>query len=73
MNTISRLLRTIITIEYTAEPSLLCKNMAAIHSKNTKLEMIVRRGLWKRGFRYRQTKKNCCCAQFAGFVQQEGK
>ena len=41
--------------------------------KNTKLEMIVRRGLWKRGFRYRQTKKNCCCAQFAGFVQQEGK
>ena len=29
------------------------KNMAAIHSKNTKPEMIVRRGLWKRGFRYR--------------------
>ena len=28
-------------------------NMAAIHSKNTKPEMIVRRGLWKRGFRYR--------------------
>ena len=29
------------------------KNMAAIHSKDTKPEMIVRRGLWKRGFRYR--------------------
>jgi DNA mismatch endonuclease (patch repair protein) len=29
------------------------KKMAAIHSKDTKPEMIVRRGLWKRGFRYR--------------------
>ena len=28
-------------------------NMAAIHSKDTKPEMFVRRGLWKRGFRYR--------------------
>ena len=28
-------------------------NMAAIHSKDTKPEMIVRRWLWKRGFRYR--------------------
>ena len=28
-------------------------NMAAIRGKNTKPEMIVRRGLWKRGFRYR--------------------
>ena len=28
-------------------------NMAAIGSKNTKPEMIVRRGLWNRGFRYR--------------------
>lgn len=28
-------------------------NMASIHSKNTKPELIVRRGLWKRGFRYR--------------------
>ena len=27
--------------------------MAAIHSKDTKPEMIVRRGLWKRGLRYR--------------------
>ena len=27
--------------------------MAAIHSKDTKPEMIVRRGLWMRGFRYR--------------------
>jgi len=29
------------------------KNMAAIGSKNTKPEMIVRKGLWRRGFRYR--------------------
>lgn len=29
------------------------KNMAAIHSKDTKPEMIVRRGLWRKGFRYR--------------------
>lgn len=32
-------------------------NMAAIRSKDTKLEMIVRRGLWKRGFRYRLNHK----------------
>ena len=31
--------------------------MAAVHSKNTKPEMIVRRGLWKRGFRYRLNHK----------------
>ena len=29
--------------------------MAAIHNKNTKPEMIVRKGLWRRGFRYRLT------------------
>lgn len=29
------------------------KNMAAIHSLDTKPEMVVRRWLWKRGFRYR--------------------
>lgn len=33
------------------------KNMAAIKSKGTKPEMIVRRGLWKRGFRYRLNHK----------------
>ncbi|MBQ0142796.1 MAG: DNA mismatch endonuclease Vsr [Prevotellaceae bacterium] len=33
------------------------KNMAAIRSKDTKPEMIVRRGLWKRGFRYRLNHK----------------
>ena len=31
--------------------------MAAIHSKDTKPEMIVRKGLWKRGFRYRLNHK----------------
>ena len=29
------------------------KTMAAIRGKNTKPEIIVRKGLWKRGFRYR--------------------
>ena len=33
------------------------KNMAAIHAKDTKPEMIVRRGLWARGFRYRLNHK----------------
>ena len=28
-------------------------NMASVHSKNTKPEIIIRRGLWARGFRYR--------------------
>ena len=31
--------------------------MAAIRSKDTKPELIVRRGLWKRGFRYRLKQK----------------
>ena len=33
------------------------KNMAAIRAKDTKPEWIVRRGLWKRGFRYRLNHK----------------
>lgn len=33
------------------------KNMASIYSKDTKPELIVRRGLWKRGFRYRLNHK----------------
>ena len=32
-------------------------NMAAIRSKDTKPEMIVRKGLWRRGFRYRLNHK----------------
>ena len=38
-------------------PERINKNMAAIRSKDTKPEMIVRRGLWKRGFRYRLNHK----------------
>ena len=38
-------------------PKQRSKNMAAIHSKDTKPEMIVRRWLWKRGFRYRLNHK----------------
>ena len=33
------------------------KAMAAVHSKNTKPEMIVRKGLWEKGFRYRLNHK----------------
>lgn len=33
------------------------RNMAAIHSRNTKPELIVRKGLWRRGFRYRLNHK----------------
>ena len=35
------------------------KNMAAIRSKDTKPELIVRKGLWSRGFRYRLNDKRC--------------
>ena len=34
-------------------PEEVHKYMSRIRSKNTKPEMIVRKGLWKRGFRYR--------------------
>ena len=34
-------------------PQQRSKNMAAIRGKDTKPEMIVRKGLWSRGFRYR--------------------
>lgn len=35
------------------------KNMAAIHSKNTKPEILVRKFLFSRGFRYRLTTIGC--------------
>ena len=38
-------------------PERIHKNMSAIHGKNTKPEMVVRRGLWSRGFRYRLNHK----------------
>ena len=38
-------------------PQQRSKNMAAIRSKDTKPEMVVRRGLWARGFRYRLNDK----------------
>ena len=34
-------------------PERIHKNMSAIRSKNTRPELIVRKGLWSRGFRYR--------------------
>ena len=33
------------------------KNMAAIHSKDTGIELILRKALWHRGFRYRKNYK----------------
>ena len=38
-------------------PQQRSRNMASIRSKNTKPELIVRRGLWRRGFRYRLNHK----------------
>lgn len=38
-------------------PQQRSKNMAAIRNKDTKPEMVVRRGLWSRGFRYRLNHK----------------
>ena len=38
-------------------PEEVHKYMSRISSKNTKPEMIVRKGLWKRGFRYRLNHK----------------
>ena len=38
-------------------PQQRSKNMSAIRSKDTKPEMVVRRGLWSRGFRYRLNHK----------------
>ena len=38
-------------------PEQIHKNMAAIRGKNTKPELIVRKGLWSRGFRYRLNHK----------------
>lgn len=44
--------KTIINMDRLS-PQQRHKNMASIRSKDTKPEKIVRRGLWKRGFRYR--------------------
>ena len=38
-------------------PQQRSKNMSAIHSKDTKPEIVVRKGLWSRGFRYRLNDK----------------
>jgi len=38
-------------------PEQVHKNMAAIRAKDTKPEIIVRKGLWSRGFRYRLNHK----------------
>ena len=37
------------------------KIMAAIHSKNTKIEIRLRRALWHKGVRYRKNFKVCGC------------
>ena len=34
-------------------PQQRSKNMAAVHSKDTGPELVVRKGLWRKGFRYR--------------------
>ena len=42
-----------LSAEQRREQARRSANMAAIHSKDTKTELIVRRWLWSRGFRYR--------------------
>ena len=42
---------------YKLSPEQRHKNMAAIRGKDTKPEMIVRRGLWRMGFRHRLNHK----------------
>ena len=43
--------------------------MAAIRSKDTKPEWIVRRGLWSRGFRYRLNHKRAAGASRLGAAE----
>ncbi len=42
----------------TLTPSQRHKNMSAVHSKNTKPEIKVRKWLWQHGFRYRKNVKS---------------
>ena len=36
------------------------KNMQHIHSKDTKIEVILRKALWQKGYRYRKNCKDVC-------------
>lgn len=42
----------------TLTPEQRRKNMQAIKSKDTKIELVLRKALWKRGFRYRKNYKS---------------
>ena len=39
------------------DPSIVSKNMSKIHSKDTSLELLLRKALWHIGYRYRKNYK----------------
>ena len=36
------------------DPSIVSKNMSKIHSKDTSIELLLRKALWHKGYRYRK-------------------
>ena len=39
------------------DPSIVSKNMSKIHSKDTSIELLLRKALWLKGYRYRKNYK----------------
>ena len=39
------------------DPSIVSKNMSKIHSKDTSIELLLRKALWHKGYRYRKNYK----------------
>ena len=39
------------------DPSIFSKNMSKIHSKDTSIELLLRKALWHKGYRYRKNYK----------------
>ena len=39
------------------DPAIVSKNMSKIHSKDTSIELQLRKALWHRGYRYRKNYK----------------
>ena len=39
------------------DPSIVSKNMSKIHSKDTSIELQLRKALWQKGYRYRKNYK----------------
>lgn len=39
------------------DPAIISKNMSKIHSKDTSIELLLRKSLWNKGYRYRKNYK----------------